>query len=198
MRVDTVTPNAGEPLTLDEAKLHLRVISTADDALIIGLISSARDYVERLIGYPMMTAGMRATLDEFPRSIPSIRYPWRPSPIVLLGVNVAVTGITYTDTDGATQTLDPAAYQVDASGGGARITPAFGTQWPATRPQPASVAVAYTAGFSTVPESLKAAMKLLIGDLYENREAQTVGLRAAAVQNPAADNLIFPHRLVIP
>jgi uncharacterized phage protein (predicted DNA packaging) len=38
-----------EPVTLDEAKLHLRVDDTSDDTLITTLITAAREHVEKFI-----------------------------------------------------------------------------------------------------------------------------------------------------
>ncbi|MGA0587269.1 head-tail connector protein [Dyella sp. KRB-257] len=42
-----------EPVSLDEAKLHLRVDDTADDSLITPLITAAREHVEKFIKRPV-------------------------------------------------------------------------------------------------------------------------------------------------
>jgi len=44
------TAVATEPVTLTEAKSHLRVIGTTDDTFITALISSARDFAEHYTG----------------------------------------------------------------------------------------------------------------------------------------------------
>lgn len=55
MRATLTVPPTGEPLTLAEAKLHLRVDLNDDDALITALISAAREQVEFLTGQRLMT-----------------------------------------------------------------------------------------------------------------------------------------------
>ncbi|AJQ86092.1 head-tail connector protein [Xanthomonas oryzae pv. oryzicola] len=45
-----------------------------------------------------------------------------------------------------------------------------------------------------VPAALKAAILLLVGDLYANREASIQGLS----ENPAVSRLLFPFRRVMP
>jgi len=44
-----------------------------------------------------------------------------------------------------------------------------------------------------VPASIKSAMLLIIGDLYENREGQIVGMSRA--DNPAVDRLLHFYRV---
>ncbi|MGL4692145.1 MAG: head-tail connector protein [Stenotrophomonas maltophilia] len=46
-----------------------------------------------------------------------------------------------------------------------------------------------------VPAPLRAAMLLLIGDLYANRE---VGIAAGTIENPTIERLMFPYRRVLP
>lgn len=55
MQAVLTVPPAGEPLTLPEAKLHLRVDLDDDDALITALIAAAREQVEFLTGQRLMT-----------------------------------------------------------------------------------------------------------------------------------------------
>lgn len=43
-----------------------------------------------------------------------------------------------------------------------------------------------------VPASVKAAMLLIVGDLYENREAQVIG--ATVAENPAVERLLHFYR----
>lgn len=44
----------------------------------------------------------------------------------------------------------------------------------------------------STPASIKAAIFLLVGDLYENREA---GSEAEIKRNPAVDALLYPYRV---
>jgi uncharacterized phiE125 gp8 family phage protein len=159
-----VTPPAEEPVSLDEMKQHLRVDIMEDDLLIESLITTAREYVEMFTRRQLVTAEWGLTLDEWPACIRPPRPP-------LMGVMT----LAYTDSAGQPQTLDPARYQVDMSREPGRILPAHGTSWPAVQPGPGAVQLLYQAGYGAavdVPHTFKAAIKLVVGDLYEHREAR--------------------------
>jgi uncharacterized phiE125 gp8 family phage protein len=193
VRIDVVTPPSSEPVSLAEAKADRRYTQTDQDAGITAKISAARDYVEQRVGYALVTQTRLATLDCFPDCCACIKIPGR---------NIAVTSLKYIDrTTGTQLTLDPTAYVVDASGRYARIAPAYGTRWPATRSQPGAVQITFTSGVAAdaVPASLKQAILLIVGDIFENREGAifTPGL-TVGVENPAVENLIYPHRIVLP
>ncbi len=56
MPMQLITPAAAEPVSLAEAKLHLRVDFDEDDALIQALISAARQAAETLTQRQLVTA----------------------------------------------------------------------------------------------------------------------------------------------
>ena len=68
MSLSLITPPTVEPVSLAEAKLHLRVDFDDDDALIESLISAARVAAETLTGRQSCTARWIRTLDGFPCS----------------------------------------------------------------------------------------------------------------------------------
>lgn len=174
------TAPATEPVTLAEAKSHLRVDVTDDDTLITELIKAARQIVESNTGRSLITQTWRLTLDAFPRNNEAIQLEKPPL--------VSVQSVTYVDTNGTTQTLATSDYIVDTSHIQGEVALAYDKTWPETRPQRNAVLVNYTAGYgaaSAVPEVLKAAIKLRLGDLFANREASIIGTIHTA--NPAAD-----------
>jgi Phage gp6-like head-tail connector protein len=157
-----VTPPIVEPVTLDQAKLHLRVDFDDDDTLITALITAAREYAERRTRRAFFNQTWMRTLDFFPlygkleaTRNPSERYTWPygtwywdqvtlqlPYPRTL-----AVTGITYLDNNADQQTLLTDAYNVDATCEPARITPAQGMFWPILNNYiPGSVVITFVAG----------------------------------------------------
>ncbi len=152
-----------EPVTLSEAKLHLRVDTSADDALITALIAAAREMIEERTGLALLTQ----TRDALALAFPAERY------IELLYPPVqSVTGVYYTETDGSSeQTLSAAAYTLSVWN--ARITLKSGYAWPS-----GEMRVRYVCGYTaaaSVPQRLRQAVLLLIGHWYENREATQNG-----------------------
>ena len=179
----TVAP-AVEPLTLADAKLHLRVetAATAEDALITALIVAARNKAEAETGRALITQTLVLTLDGFPRWSQIIRLP-RP-------LAQSITSIQYVDTAGDTQTWAADQYDTDLPSGEqglfARITPAFGVSYPTTRRQMNTVTITWVAGYGlavTVPEAIKAAMRLAIGHWFEHREEVVVGTSSSQLQD---------------
>ena len=102
------TPPAVEPVTLSEAKAHLRVDATDDDAYIITLISAAREWCEQYLDRTLVLTQWTMRMEEFPEE--EIELP-RP-PVASSGTATAVT-ITYTLTTGETAQMASEAFRVD-------------------------------------------------------------------------------------
>lgn len=170
-----------EPITLAEAKLHLRVDDTAEDSLITAMISAARETCEDRTEGTVPVTGWRLTLDTFPDAIKLPRPPI-----------ASVESVKYIDTAGVQQTLSPMDYVVDTVSSPGYIVPAFGKAWPATRDQINAVTVEYTAGSAAAPHALKAWMLLAIGEMFTNREASA---ERPAVAHGFADRLLDPFRV---
>lgn len=107
----------------------------------------------------------------------------------------SVTSITYVDQGGAKQTLDPSQYVVDLTSEPARIVPALGTYWPSEMTYiPGSVVVTFVAGsygdgleVDTCPETVKAAIKMIVGRIYQQVSPEPLDL---ALIPPAAAALL--------
>lgn len=183
-RLYRVTAPAALPVSVADAKTHLRVDHATDDALIQRLIEAAVGAIDGPpgIGIAMVSQVWRLSLDSFPCSV--IELP--------LGPVLTVDSITYVDTAGATQTLPSGDYQTDITRNPARIAPAYGKFFPSTRLGLNAVKVQFTAGFgaaSAVPSDLKSAILLIVGNLYTNRDATVLG--AAVAQLPMGVDAIL-------
>jgi len=184
-----VTAPTAEPVTLAEAKLHLRVDDNADDALIGALITAARQHAEHDTRRALVTQTWKLALDVFPENVVTLDH----APVS------TVVSVVYTDPDGVSKTLDAGAYQLDAITEPCRLVPAYGNSWPATRAQVNAVAITYTCGYGnpeSVPESIKRWMLLRIGALYENREEVLTGRAITLAPLPFVDALLAPYRLL--
>lgn len=154
-----------EPLTLDEAKLHLRVDGDAEDDLITALIATARAELEFETGRALLTQTWALWLDAWPEG-DVLEVPLPPLQ--------SVGAITYFDADDTETELDSGLYFVDTASEPGRIALRAGACWPATVLRPINgVCVEFDAGYgdagADVPAKLLTALKLLIAWLYENR-----------------------------
>ncbi len=189
--VSLVTPPAAEPITLEEARLHLRVTGTEEDSLITSLVTASRRAAEGKTNRALMLQTWRLSLDRFP-------YPDN-APILLPRPPFgSVTAFTYTDATGAGQTLTTGATTLVDRGVCAELVPAYGTVWPVAREHPGSVQITYTAGYASaadVPAEIKAWMKIHLATLYENRDLVLRGLEASASFLPGrfVDGLLDPY-----
>lgn len=172
MALTVVTEPAVEPVSLTEAKLHLRVDISDDDNLITPLIQAARETVEDISRRALITQVWKYILDEFP-SGDEIVLPLPPLQ--------SVASITYKDQDGSSFTFSSGDYIVNTDADPGKVVLGYGKAWPSTTLYPTgAITVQFTAGFgdasTDVPRKYIQAMLLLIGHWYENREAiQTTG-----------------------
>lgn len=192
MTLRLITGPAAEPLSLAEAKLHLRVDSSDEDALITACIVAARQQAEHITGRSLVTQTWERVLDGFPAAEIELGVP----PVQ------SIASIVYADATGATQTLSSAAYVLDDVRVPGWVLPAAGTSWPATADGINTVRVRFVAGYgnaAAVPEGIKAWMRLHVGALYENREAVITapGVVSSALAGGFADGLLDPYRVYV-
>jgi len=177
-----------EPISLAEAKRHLR-LSDDDPGIddLSGVITAARQAAEQFLNTSIVVQTRTLTLDAFP-------------PVLLLpnGPVISITSVVYIDSDGDQQTLAANAYSFTSYTHSDYIYPIYGTAWPTTRNEHGAVVITYQAGSMAgspavlAEETIKSAIKLIMGDLWENREGQFVGV--SAVVNPTVANLLYPYR----
>lgn len=204
MPMQLITPPAGEPVSLAEAKLHLRVDFDDDDSLIQVLISAARQAAETLTNRQLVTARWRMVLDSFPgpslMGVPAGQTFTLPGHAVLLPKSpvASVVEICYLDMAGVWQVMPAANYTVDCACEPARITPVFGQIWPIALPQIGAVSVIFDAGYgdaSAVPEGIKTWIKLRLGSLYVHREEVASMTRGRIDPLPFIDGLLDPYKV---
>ncbi len=169
-----LTAAAFAPVSVIELQSHSVIEHTADDDLLAFYIAAATAQVESDTGRAIVKQQWQVDYGCFPDIIHLPRPPL-----------LAVESVKYYATDGIQQTLDPAAYQVSASGIVGRIAPAPGFSWPSTQAgRFGAVSVVYQAGHVDVvngaavgeaPAMLKQAICVLAAHFYENREATTPG-----------------------
>lgn len=189
MPLKLITPPTTEPVSLAEAKAHLRVDGADEDALIDGLITAARQHAEVFTRRAFITQTWELVLDGWPNK-ESIEIPLPPLR--------SIVSVTYTDMDGVNTLWDAANYIVDTDSEPGRLVLDYEKTWPAVTLQPAGgIRIRFEAGYggsADVPQAIKQAMLLHIGFLYEQREAVTVGNIVNRLPL-AYDALLWPYRV---
>lgn len=169
-QITEVTAPTVEPISLTEAKSHLRVDISDDNTLIGTYITAARQYVENYTGRSLVWRTYRAYLPCF---ADEIILPQRPIS--------SITSVYYYDTasPGALTLLASTYYSLVNN----VLRRTYGSTWPSVAYRDDAVQVTFVAGFDptsspitdyteSIPQAIKSAVKLIVGDLYENREAQ--------------------------
>jgi len=197
MGLSLVTAPILEPITLTEAKAHLRVDGTDSDVIIAAYITAARQHFEAVTRRALVAQTWDYTLECFPHG--DIDLPIQPV--------ISVTSVSYITPAGATASYsagsspDVPYYDVTTDGPRAEVFPKYGNVWPETRYHGNAVTVRFVAGYAlttdspqvvTVPEDIKTCIKLMVGDLFENRET---GSTMRIQELPTTRALLSPYIL---
>jgi uncharacterized phiE125 gp8 family phage protein len=167
----TVTAKSSDlPVTLAEAKTHLRLLSDDLDTEVVALLEAATEYCESVCGRSLrVSQTLTQKYDGWPCS--PVRFDRQPV--------TAITSVTYYDADDASQTVSSSNYRLLASSEAAALLE-FDSDF--TRPtlsdRADAVTVTYTAGYASieaVPQRARQAIKLLIGHWFNHGEAVNIG-----------------------
>ncbi len=171
--------------TCDFGVLIIKDISTTqEDTFLDTLITVATSHTENYLRRSLITQTWYCWLDG-----------WPCDPFILgHGPIQSVTAITYYDTEDTVATFASTYYFVDTANG--RIGLNYGDTWPTSTLRPINgVCIEFVAGYgaaASVPTPIYQAMLLLIGHLYEQREAT---IEAALRKTPMAyETLLYPYR----
>lgn len=191
-----VSGPGSEPIPLDEIKAHLRVDDTTSDDEIVGMMLAGRQLIEAWLGRALITQTWDWWLPCWPENPYYGGTFYVPYPPLQ-----SVTHVKYVDTNGDEQTLSSAYYVVITPAGPrtgpGTIRPAYNVTWPSIREQPDAIRIRFVAGWTgpeKVPDPIRSALKLVVGDLYENREAQIADARAIIQANKTVDALLLPFQ----
>lgn len=173
---------ATQPVTVAEAKAHVRQDADADDTLIGSLIEAATKYVESQSERALVTRTYRLSIQSAPKS----------GTLELPMPNLQeVTDIKYTDTDGVEQTWSSGDYQVDTASEPGRVLPMPGESWPTVKAGIVNpYRITYTAGYgnaAAVDPRAKQAILLIVGHWYQNREMVLTGTISKEVEGAVAN-----------
>ena len=185
---------AVEPVSLSQAKAHLRVSGTAEDLLIASLVTAARVHLELALSCAFITQTWSWFLDDWPRRL------HLPLP---LGPVQSIAAIRVLTTGDIVATMPASRYLLTGRSSPPRLTLKARDVWSRGAPSPAyganGIEIEFVAGFgdhpSEVPEPIRQALLLLIAQWFEQRGGFEVG-RDTGDLPPAIAALIAPYRQV--
>lgn len=161
-----IEPPLTEPVTLLEAKQHLRVDTTEDDLYIERLIEAAREYVEIHLDRSLVTRRYRMTCDRFPSTIEL------PKPPAIEKDSVV---IIYRIGDIDQVRLEDSDFRVDYDSTPGMIHTRFNGFWPSPCYDTNVVTIEWSAGYGDSPQDVPAAIRhailMLVAQYYERRMA---------------------------
>jgi len=164
--------------------------TAAEDDLLNAIIYAGIEHIENLTGRKLLTQTWEYYLDEFPDG--SIKIPF--------GNLQSVTSIKYKDSDGTETTLtENTDYLVECNEDqtGNIVLP-YGESWPSFTAWPSKpITIKFVCGWTSaalVPYAIKAALKLICADMYENREGKAL-TSFDYKENRAVDALLINYKL---
>ncbi|HXV74405.1 MAG TPA: head-tail connector protein [Sphingomonadales bacterium] len=181
MNPAVITPPALEPVSLAEAKAHLKIDHADEDGVIASLILAARQFCERYTRGALVEQTLKWTLSSWREektwgsldgcfvpdfgSLSFIEIP--------VGPLREVVSITTYDEAGAGSVWGAENYYLSTAQ--ARIYRRAGASWPKPGRRGDGIEILYTAGFGDaaedVPPILRRGILMLVAHLYLNREA---------------------------
>ena len=187
----TVQP-ATEPITLVEAKSHLRVTFADEDTYINTLITSARKYCEAYCNRVFITQTWRQNENAW-------AYPIK----LMVNPVISLTSLKYIDTNEAQQTITDNTnnFQKDFNSDVAKIYSGLVEAFPAIGISINPIEIITVCGYgaaSDVPDDIKHAIKLMVSHLYENRDMVNVPLNSLSSDIPmpsAVPSLLNRYRI---
>lgn len=190
MRVFVVTP-PDPVVSLEEAKEHLRVDGPDEDDLILSYIAAATGHIDGPDGWLGRAIGIQTLEARFSLLLPAacsgqaIRLPFGPVS--------ELEAVSYLDSQGVQQEADLNDFALY----GDEVEPVAGVYpWEGGSMQREAGRIQYRAGYETLPPAIHAAILLMVGDLYANRETASVGTGATAIPMSATPALLLgPFRV---
>jgi uncharacterized phiE125 gp8 family phage protein len=165
-------------LTTAEAKAHLKIDTTADDTLIDNIVSAATESAQIFTNRFFINT----TLNQFGDT-------WSDLATLFKSPVSSVTHVKYYDSDNTQQTLATSVYQKDLEHQPARIGLKPNQSFPSLADRINAVECQYVVGYgsaaSDVPQGIKQAVLLTIGNWYQNRQEVVVGRIATELPKSA-------------
>lgn len=197
MRVIVITPPA-PIVTWEEADQHLRLDGDEEQRdMVERLIKAATQHIDGPAGWLGRALGLQTLEARASGFCDIIRLPYQPI--------VDIVSVHYLDGTGQAVLVDPGTYELF----GGELGTAWGKSWPSPgvyRGNSETVRIRYRAGYvveadtdpvvQNVPEPIREAILLMVGDMWHSRATISTGATINSVPMSASvDNLLEPYRI---
>ena len=177
-------------VSLSEAKDHLRVSNSADDTLITNLILAATQAAQNYTNRFFINHSVRMDCDTWEETLYFYKSP------VFSSTTIEYYGTSATIYD----VWDSSNYIVDKVHEPARLLLQADKSYPDLADRKAAIKITYVSGYGTaasdVPQAIKQAVLLMVGNFYENRQEVVVG-RIATEMPKSAQYLLDQYKVQI-
>ena len=187
MALVLTSPAALEPVSVVEAKDHLRVDHSDEDAYISSLILTSRLHIEAALSLALINQSWTWTFDAWPKRSQSVTLPLRPVS--------TITGVSTLASDGTPTAMPVTDYELDGHHVPPRLLRTV-SQWPKPGKSQAGIEVSFVTGFGPaaddVPQPVRHALLLLVAHWYEHRDPIEIGSDKTSVPD-AVSTLLKPY-----
>ena len=187
--IKRITDSSTEPVSLAEAKAHLRVDHTNDDSYISTLITASRQSLEISTRRSLGTGQTyQVSYHSFPTVYNRLVIPNPPI--------VSVTSLQYYDVNNSLITVDSTKYHVEnQSEGVGYISLDDGFSRPTiSKERIAPVVLTYNTGYANLPKPLHQSILLLVAHYYDTREPVAMGVAPMKVQR-SVDFIVDQYKI---
>ncbi|UAK25861.1 head-tail connector protein [Sphingomonas nostoxanthinifaciens] len=188
MRVVVVEPP--QPVVAwADADAHLNLGGdTTQQAMVEGMIAAATAHIdgpEGWLGRALGEQTLEARFGAFLCCGSSVRLPFPPQ--------TALLGVKYLDAMNVEQTADLADFYL----AGSDLYPSSGSwAWDGASLRAEAIRIRYTAGYTAIPKPIRAAILMMVADLYENRDTTVPSAHAVAVpMSTTVEALLSTYRV---
>jgi uncharacterized phiE125 gp8 family phage protein len=191
MEYKVITPASAFPVSLAQARTHLRLVPYGDplvhpddDYIEDILIPSATEWVQQYLERILATQSIEIALDKLSNQV-----------TLPFGYVQSVESVKVLQ-GGAVVTVNELTYSLNDYVSPNRLYLNQGYDWPSYDQVENSIKIQYEVGYDAVPSPIISAILLIIGHLYENRQQNIVNMNVADLPM-GIYHLLQPYRLNI-
>lgn len=196
--------NAGpatRPVDFTDLAAHVRISGTDDTTLVNTYIDVATNMVQNYLGRSLVSQTWKLFLNDFPDCCRGCGNDKCRGCIILQRPPIiSVDAVKYLEPSaGATTTLATTVWQAQLYGPRPYVTLKWSQTFPMVQLGAVNAAwVEYTAGYATVPEDIKQAIRMIVASLFEGREVYAPGMKLESLTSfPILAMMLKPHQVFI-